>query len=132
LRLARQRSDLSVVSDQKGCPTWARNLARASCIVLRKSAERSDDVSLQGVYHYCDSTELTWYEFASRIFAEAAEQNLLHAIPRLRSINSTEFPQAAQRPAYSVLDTTAIREKFGIEPPGIETSLRDCLAELSP
>ena len=130
LRLARQRSELSIVSDQTGCPTWARNLARASLAVLKRMAEGGAARTAHGVYHYCDSTILTWYDFARMIFERAAELKLLHDIPRLRAIKSSEFPQAARRPAYSVLDTTAIQKAFGIEPPALELSLRACLEEL--
>ncbi|MGH8035769.1 MAG: SDR family oxidoreductase, partial [Lysobacterales bacterium] len=130
LRLARQRSELSIVSDQTGCPTWARNLARASISTLCQALKDHSDSSRHGIFHYCDDTAVTWYDFASMIFAQAAEQNLLHEIPRLKSIKSTEYPQVARRPLYSVLDTAAIRLAFGIEPPVLITSLRACLEEL--
>jgi len=132
LRLARQRSELSIVADQIGCPTWARNLARASVSVLGQVLEHEQDGNLEGVFHYCDSSVVSWYDFAQLIFELAAELNLLHEIPRLKPIKSTEFPQTARRPAYSVLDTTAIQKTFAIEPPGLEASLRVCLEELEP
>ena len=130
LRLARQRPELSIVSDQTGCPTWARNLARASVSTLQQALAVRDDSSRHGIFHYCDETAVTWYDFASMIFTQAFEQNLLREIPRLKSIKSTEFPQVARRPAYSVLDTTAIRSTFGIEPPELKISLHACLEEL--
>lgn len=130
LRLARQRSELSIVSDQTGCPTWARNLARASAKVLRQAVNPGSDASHQGIFHYCDSNVMTWYDFARVIFEQAAELKILHEIPRLKAIKSTEFPQVARRPGYSVLDTTEIQHTFGIEPALLETSLRACLEEL--
>lgn len=130
LRLARQRSELSIVSDQTGCPTWARNLAGASIAVLQQQIDQVQDVSRQGIFHFCDGSEVTWYDFARLIFEQAAELNLLHEIPRLKSIRSTEYPQIARRPQYSVLDTALIRQTFGIEPPDLRTSLRSCLQEL--
>ncbi len=130
LRLARQRSELSIVSDQTGCPTWARNLARVSATVLQLATEAGADSSRQGIFHYCDSSISTWYDFAKLIFELAMELNLLHEIPRLKSVRSTEFPQVARRPAYSVLDTTAIRKVFGLNAPELESSLRACLKEL--
>jgi dTDP-4-dehydrorhamnose reductase len=130
LRLARQRSELSIVSDQTGCPTWARNLAAASATILQMNTGSGIDLARQGIFHYCDSTVLTWYDFASLIFELAVELNLLHEIPRLKSVRSTEFPQVARRPAYSALDTSSIRKVFGITPAGLETSLRTCLKEL--
>ena len=130
LRLARQRSELSVVADQTGCPTWARNLARASLMVLNKVLEQPDDQRLRGIFHYCDSSVVSWYDFANAIFELAAELTLLHELPRLKPIKSTEFPQTARRPAFSVLDTQAIRQTFAVEPPGLEASLRACLEEV--
>lgn len=130
LRLARQRSELSIVSDQTGCPTWARNLARTSAIVLQLAIEAGTDTARQGIFHYCDSSVSTWYDFARLIFELAVELNLLHEIPRLKSVRSTEFPQVARRPAYSVLNTGSIRKVFGVSPPALESSLRACLTEL--
>jgi len=130
LRLARQRSELSIVSDQIGCPTWARNLAHASATVLKLATEAGADSNRQGIFHYCDSSVSTWYDFANLIFELAAELDLLHEIPRLKSVRSTEFPQVARRPAYSVLNTTAIQNVFGLNPPGLASSLRTCLEEL--
>jgi dTDP-4-dehydrorhamnose reductase len=130
LRLARQRSELSIVCDQTGCPTWARNLAQVSVSALQLSTEAGADPIRQGIFHYCDSSILTWYDFAGLIFQLAVELRLLHEIPRLKPVRSTEFPQVARRPAYSVLDTSSIRKAFGVSPPGLEASLRACLEEL--
>jgi len=131
LRLARQRSELSIVSDQTGCPTWARNLAKTSASVLQQLIENGHDPEREGIFHYCDNTVVSWYDFASLIFEQAAQLNLILEIPRLKSIRSTEFPQKARRPGYSVLNTSAIREKFGITPPDLALSLRACLEELN-
>lgn len=130
LRLARQRSELNIVSDQTGCPTWARNLASASITVLQRLIDRAEDISRQRIFHFCDGSAVTWYDFARLIFEQAAELNLLHEIPRLQSIRSTEYPQIARRPQYSVLDTALIRQTFGVQPPDLRASLRACLQEL--
>jgi dTDP-4-dehydrorhamnose reductase len=130
LRLARQRSELSIVSDQVGCPTWARNLAGVSCSILKQVMDAPSGQTHEGVFHYCDDTVVSWFDFASLIFEQAAELGLLHEIPRLKAIRSTEFPQTARRPAYSVLNTSEIREKYAVKPPGLEVSLKACLKEL--
>ncbi|HLF31537.1 MAG TPA: dTDP-4-dehydrorhamnose reductase [Xanthomonadales bacterium] len=132
LRLARQRSELSIISDQTGCPTWARNLARVSASVLTQALADGANSPRQGIFHYCDNNAVTWYDFANMIFRLAAEQRLLHEIPRLKAIKSTEFPQVARRPSYSVLDTTVIQNTFGIQPQDLEISLRACLEEFQP
>lgn len=127
LKLAEQRPELGVVSDQEGCPTWARNLAAVTADVLQQLLAEQQDWG--GIFHYCDNSKTTWYDFASLIFAQAVELGMLPALPRLNSIRSSEFPQLARRPRYSVLDASEIEKIFHVEPPGLESSLRACLRE---
>jgi len=130
LRLARERSELSIVCDQTGCPTWARNLASISAAVLQRTTGQPRNRALLGTFHYCDGTAVNWYEFARLIFEQASELKLLDKIPRLHAIPSSEYPQLARRPSYSVMDTTLIRNTFAVRPPDLETSLRSCLEDL--
>lgn len=127
LSLARQRPELGVVSDQTGCPTWARNLARASLQLLHSMQSKQQWDAHGGLYHYCDSTVTTWYDFARMIFEQALEPGLIQTMPVLRAIQSSDFPQLAERPRYSVLDTARVRERFGIIPPDLNWSLKQCL-----
>ena len=73
LRLARERPSLNIVCDQTGCPTWARNLARVSAEVTGQVLKRKSETERDGLYHYCDSTEITWYDFARSIFTTAGD-----------------------------------------------------------
>ena len=130
LKLARERPELSIVRDQKGCPTWARNLASASVQLLSARLELAPGAGPRGIVHYCDADATTWYDFAELIFQQAVGLGLLHGLPQLNAIDSAKFPQRAQRPAYSVLDTGVIRERYGIEVPRLADSLRTCLQEL--
>lgn len=132
MRLARERPELGVVSDQTGCPTWARSLARASRQLLQAVQSKQQWDAYGGVYHYCDSTVTTWYDFASRIFEQALEMGLLEAMPVLKAIQSSDFPQLAERPRFSVLDTAKMREYFGIIPPDLDESLKECLKDYRP
>ena len=131
LNLARQRPDLSIVSDQIGCPTWARNLAQAAAAMLAGALQNPADQSHQGIIHYCDNSVKSWYEFACLIFAQATELGLLSDLPRVKAILSAEYPQQARRPSYSVLDTSALASRFGLQPPKLESSLFECLKELA-
>jgi dTDP-4-dehydrorhamnose reductase len=131
LRLARQRSELSIVTDQTGCPTWARNLASTSAAVLLHVTGHRWEDAFQGVFHYCDSDAVSWYDFACLIFEQAGKLNLLDKIPRLSRIRSAEYPQLARRPLYSVLDTALIQNTFAIQPPELIMSVRACLQELA-
>jgi dTDP-4-dehydrorhamnose reductase len=129
LRLASQRPELGVVSDQTGCPTWARNLAGATLQMLHSLQGDQESEKHSGIYHYCDATVTTWYDFASLIFQKAAELGILQNVPVLNAIKSGDFPQAARRPKYSVLDTQAVREQFSIVPAELGWSLGECLKD---
>jgi dTDP-4-dehydrorhamnose reductase len=130
LRLARERPSLSIVADQIGCPTWARNLARVSATVLEQVTADPAGFNRWGIWHYCDRDAVTWYDFAQAIFSVALENGLLTRLPDMIRVPTSGFPQAATRPLYSVLDTSAIRKDFGIEPAGLEASLRGCIGEI--
>lgn len=91
LRLAETRSEISVVNDQFGCPTYAGDLAQA-IITLASRAEAA------GVYHYCGDVAVSWCEFAQAIFV-AAQRDVL-----VKGIGSAQYPMAAARPANSVLN----------------------------
>jgi len=132
LKLARERPALQIVRDQTGCPTWARNLASVSVAIVERLLQQKADSARDGLYHYCDGTVTTWYDFALSIFAIAESRGLLEKVPRTSPVNSSEYPQAARRPARSVLDTSRIRKIFDVEPPGLNESLTRCMQELKP
>lgn len=93
--LERTRETLDVVDDQRGQPTWSRDLAR-------RVVETVEADVPAGIYHATSSGETTWFEFARRIFA------LLGTDPnRVRPTTSATFTRPAPRPAYSVLGHSA-------------------------
>ena len=130
LRLARERPALQIVKDQTGCPTWARNLAAVSNEVINQLIGKKQESSLDGLYHYCDATSTTWYDFARLIFSIAESMGLLEKPPETTPVDSSEYPQAAQRPPHSVLDTALIRKTFQVKPREMNESLTACLREL--
>ena len=131
LRLARERPSLSIVCDQTGCPTWARNLAGVTRKIIDRLSAEENDPALQGIFHYCDGDALTWYDFAHAIFSAAIGAGLLEQLPEMKAVPTSDFPQKAERPLYSVLDTAKIREVFGIEPAGMQQALQSCLEEIA-
>jgi dTDP-4-dehydrorhamnose reductase len=131
LRLARERPSLSIVSDQTGCPTWARNLAEVSRKVISRMSADGPASGLQGIYHYCDGDAVSWYDFARAIFSIATRIGLIEKVPEMTAVQSSDFPQIAERPLFSVLDTAKIRKDFGIEPAGLRQSLQSCLEEIA-
>jgi dTDP-4-dehydrorhamnose reductase len=112
-RLERDRETLTVVDDQRGSPTWSRDLA-AGLLALAQSDAPA------GTYHCTNAGETTWCGFTRAIFEE------LGADPeRVRPISSAQFPQKAARPAYSVLSSRAW-ESAGLPP---RQGWREALAE---
>jgi len=96
LRLTRQNGAMRVVSDQRGSPSWARDLAAASLHLV--------EVGLPGTYHLTNDGECSWYELA-RVVVELAQ------IPaQIEAITTSDYPTPAKRPAYSVLDNRRWRE----------------------
>jgi dTDP-4-dehydrorhamnose reductase len=128
LDLARRGVSLKIVDDQRGCPTWARNLARASVAVIE--AWRPGKAAGGGVFHYCDDLAMSWNDFARRIFELALGAGLLDALPGQVAIPSLEFPQDAERPKWSVLDTGRIMKSFGIQPASFEHALQTVIDEI--
>ncbi|CAI1181177.1 dTDP-4-dehydrorhamnose reductase [Serratia entomophila] len=106
LRLAKDRDVLGIVADQRGCPTYAGDIAQAIIDLLQRRAEG-------GVYHFCGDKEVSWSEFAEAIFAAAMAQGLLEKSPQVNGITTEQYPTPAKRPAYSSLDCEKI-ERLGI------------------
>lgn len=109
LRLMAERSELSVVNDQRGTPTWAGGLATA----LWGFAEHPD---CHGIYHWTDGGSCTWYEFACEIYRQGLELGLLHNEVAIMPVTTEDYPTAAARPPYSVLDCSGSYKRLGIEP----------------
>jgi dTDP-4-dehydrorhamnose reductase len=113
LRLAQEREHLTVVADQRGCPTSARDLAQACLDIARRCAaepERTD----YGLYHFAGAGAATWFELAGAIVEQAAGR--LGRTPRLEPISTAQYSSPAARPADSRLDCTAIQDAFGLAP----------------
>ena len=127
LNLGNERDELSVVSDQIGCPTYAQDIAKtiASAVYSLESCEQTS-----GLYHYCGDQPCSWYDFAKAIFKEAEllrinTPNVVHAIKTLA------YPTPAPRPAFSVLDCSKIKNEFGVIPSDWREGIRDVLKILN-
>jgi len=112
LRLAKQRDELSIVADQFGCPTSARDIARVIEHVAQKITDRQSTPDW-GTYHYCGVPETNWYQFANAIMAEGRKYGVLQT-KNLKAIGSEDYPTAARRPKYSALCCDKIFAHFGI------------------
>ncbi|CAG9297708.1 dTDP-4-dehydrorhamnose reductase [Celerinatantimonas diazotrophica] len=112
LRLANFHPVLKIVGDQYGCPTYAGDLAD---VILKMVMQVQFGQKLWGLYHYCGDQITSWHGFARAIFDEAKRQGIIDNIPQLRVINTDEYPVAAQRPQYSVLDCQLSFENYHVE-----------------
>jgi dTDP-4-dehydrorhamnose reductase len=113
LRLAREQERLTVIDDQRGCPTSARDLAKA-CLDIALLCAAEPEQTQYGVYHFAGAGAATWFEFANAIVEQAAGQ--LGRLPQVVPIPTAQRPSPALRPADSRLDCTAIQTAFGLEP----------------
>lgn len=105
LRLAGERDQLGVVSDQWGCPTHAADIARTALQVVEAlSCGRLS----AGVYHYAGDSACTWFDLARYTLQRALETGLLTRLPELRPIMTADYPVPAPRPANSVLDSSLL------------------------
>lgn len=119
LTLAADREEISVVADQWGCPTYAPVLAQAIIAVIDSTNW------IPGIYHLAGSGRTTWFDFTKAIFETAGITRC-----RVRPITSAEYPTAARRPAYSVLDSSLFSRTFNFEIPHWKQSLASFFKEL--
>jgi dTDP-4-dehydrorhamnose reductase len=122
MRLMKERAQLNIVADQKGRPTYARDLAIAT---MQMMEAMNAGKSIKGVYHFANQGETTWYDFAAKIKAIAGLSC------DLQPIETKDFPTPAKRPAYSVLDTSKIEHDLAIDIRHWEDALKDCMNHLS-
>jgi dTDP-4-dehydrorhamnose reductase len=127
--LARDRSELRVVNDQVGAPTWTRWVAQSTAVVLRDyMSRRGSAAALNGVYHMTAAGETTWFAFASAI-VEAVAAREGRASPPVIPITSEEYASPAARPVRSVLSNAKLRRVFGVDQTPWNDQLADCLRD---
>jgi dTDP-4-dehydrorhamnose reductase len=114
LKLAASRPALDVVNDQRGCPTFAPDLARGIIALCRAGAH--------GIVHVTNFGDCSWFEFAQEIVKEAG------VAVEVRPVSSTQMPRPAPRPPYSVLSATSLH-RYGIEMTEWKDALRRYLKE---
>lgn len=131
LRLGKERETLSVVSDQVGSPTWAKDIAEAIAD-LGSKATSDQTPNAFGTYNYTNSGVASWYDFAIAIFEEAAALDFPLKVQSVKPIATADYPTPAQRPAYSVLSGQKIARLLGRDAPHWRRSLRAMLKEYVP
>ncbi len=120
LMLGDTKEEINVVADQKGCPTWAHDLAVALMVLLNKNGKKE----VHETFHFTNEGQTTWYDFAVAIMEIGGKTC------KVNPITTDQYPTKAKRPAYSVLDLNKIKEYAGIEIPDWRESLEKCIEEL--
>jgi dTDP-4-dehydrorhamnose reductase len=118
MRLMKERESIGVVNDQRGAPTYAADLAAAIMQIINQ------DNFEAGIYHYSNEGNISWYDFAKEIASQ------INTTCIVNPITTNQFPTPAARPAYSVLDTSKIKNTFKIAIPDWKISLQNCLSKL--
>lgn len=120
LRLSLERSELKVIFDQTGTPTYARDLAQAILQIIQHEKVKTTS----GIFHFSNQGVCSWYDFAKAVVDLSG--NNCKVLP----IETFEYPTPATRPHYSVLNKRKIVETFGLEIPYWRDSLQACMALL--
>ena len=133
LRLAGEREELRIVDDQIGAPTWARDIADATALIIRAVCqEQAQGQFASGLFNLTASGATSWHGFAKAILEDATRYALLPAqhLPQLKPIPSEEYPVAAARPKNSRLAVDRISMRFGIALPDWKQGLARCIEEM--
>lgn len=118
IRLMTERGEISVINDQVGSPTYARDLAKAILDIIH--AENWQ----KGIYHFSNEGRISWYDFAVAI------REIKNLDCKINPIPTTAYPTPAARPRYSLLDKGKIKSTFGVEVPDWKDSLEVMLKRL--
>jgi dTDP-4-dehydrorhamnose reductase len=130
LRLARERDQLSIVADQVGAPTWARQVAEATAIIVQVAwRERRKTSFTSEILHVTAGGATSWYGFAGAILDQAIARGLLLKRPKLNAIASSEYPTPAARPKNSRLLGQRVLKRFGISLPQWQEACAVCMQD---
>lgn len=121
LNLSKTRDQITIVDDQIGGPTCAREIAQ-TCIFIAE--QLIQDPSKSGIYHYSGQPNVSWCQFANAIFKQLNYKTIANPIP------TAEYPTPAIRPLNSRLDCTHIQNTFGITQPFWRDGLKEILRDL--
>ena len=134
LKLARERSELKIVNNQVGSPTWSLTIAQATAQILAQSVRQdAGDFSefmgpRSGIYHLTSTGKTSWYGFAKMIFELTAgsEARVLRSVV---PIGSEFYPSPVNRPNYSLLDVGQVERSFGLRLPSWDEALTVALGD---
>jgi dTDP-4-dehydrorhamnose reductase len=126
LRLGSSRSELGIIGDQFGGPTYAGDIAEVIISIIEHVKNTGNCPS--GVYHYSGTPYVSWYQFATNIFSAAKVNKALVNIPIVNEITAAQYPLPAPRPSNSRLDCQLIEDTFSIKPSDWQQALTNIKA----
>lgn len=115
IKLGKEKPSLGVIFDQIGSPTYARDLAKTIIIIVNQGI-------IPGIYNFSNEGVISWYDFTKHIH-QLANITSCKVVP----IHTADYPTLAQRPHFSVLDKTKIKNTYNIEIPYWRDSLEECI-----
>lgn len=118
LKLGAERDELNIIADQVGTPTYAIDLARAILKIINTPDKK------YGIFHFSNEGVTSWYDFAKAIFELSGTKVKVNPIP------TSAYPTKAQRPAFSVMDKSKIKDSYNMEVPYWLDSLKTCILAL--
>jgi dTDP-4-dehydrorhamnose reductase len=124
LNLLKEKSEVKVVADQWGSPTYTKDLARVILQIIEL------DNRVYGVYHFSGEGKTSWYYFTQEIFARAREHDIVKRDVTISPIPAAEYSAAARRPRNSYLSKDKIKAAFNIAVPRWQDSLEEFLIEI--
>ncbi len=119
MRLMREKESISVIDDQIGSPTYAADLANAILQII------SSEKFIPGIYNFSNDGKISWYEFATAI------KELTGSSCKINPIPTSQYPTAAKRPHYSLLDKKKIKETYNVHIADWKDSLATCIQKLT-
>jgi dTDP-4-dehydrorhamnose reductase len=128
ISLAKDREEIAVVSDQRGAPTYALDIADAAFAIIRNLIARPAADELRGIFHMTSAGETNWAEFAAAIFEVSA--SLGGPAARVKPIPTSAYPTPARRPANSRLDNTRLAAVHDVRLPPWQHPLPECIGRL--
>ena len=135
LRLMNERDEIGVVADQFGLPTYAPHLAAAIARIVSRPTDTASPA--WGTYHFTnapgpgeETSGISWHPFAATIHDRGRATGAVQGACTINALTTAEYPTAAARPAYSVLDCTSIVETFGVERPTWRDGLDHYLSQI--
>lgn len=131
LRLGATHDTLRVVDDQRGCPTYAGDLAAAILDLAPRLTDAVAGDPAFGVFHATGGGEASWADFAEQIFAQATARGVMARAPQVTRIGTAEFPTKAARPRNSVLDCGKLADIHGLRLRHWPEALEDMLAQVA-